>query len=408
MMLSEEDIVGFCKMFDYDLRKSHNGRWIDQKCTPDVVWSVSDFVLNYVDNVGTHFSPKDIWKSEYAKETIAETFSKPGTDNSNAENEYDKVFSQPLNMLCYAGVLKDVGKSNRHSYVVDNRAVLDYIAVNDICAFRFLCIYIEKVLNDSGIYWLFKSFFTKQDKPSFNTLKEAFVGFCHEHTSIKGELEPKRIFPKVLNPLSCQNQKLGSKKGYLSKTHITRSDLMYNKDNFRDVYRNKPKNVTRKEWLAQNKDIDIRKGYFEQQWSRSKRLLVSFNEEYRNNQSELTMFVDGHNDSETVTQLHHIFPKSDFPEIMHYLENVIALTPNQHFAFAHPGNDTRRIDEGAQKILLIAKTRSIEQNINSNEETIFEFAKLLYVLSIGWEDEDVKSISEGDYAEVIHEINVHY
>ena len=75
MKLCEEDIIEFCKMFNYDIRKSHYGRWIDQKCTPDVVWSVSDFILNYVDNIKPHFSPKDIWNSEYAKETVAETFS---------------------------------------------------------------------------------------------------------------------------------------------------------------------------------------------------------------------------------------------------------------------------------------------------------------------------------------------
>ena len=76
-MLKDSDIVLFCEQKDYDLRKSHNGRWIDQKCTPDVVWSISDFVLDYVDNISSQFTVKDIWQSDYAKETIAETFSKP-------------------------------------------------------------------------------------------------------------------------------------------------------------------------------------------------------------------------------------------------------------------------------------------------------------------------------------------
>ena len=50
-MLKLEDIEIFCNSHNYDLRVSHNGRWIDQKCTPDVVWSIADFVLNYVDIV---------------------------------------------------------------------------------------------------------------------------------------------------------------------------------------------------------------------------------------------------------------------------------------------------------------------------------------------------------------------
>ena len=96
----------FLYQHNYDIRESHNGRWIDQKCTPDVIWSISDFVLDYVDTVNECFTVKDIWQSEYAKQTIAETYSKPGTDERTAENEYDKVFSQPLNMLCYAGIPK--------------------------------------------------------------------------------------------------------------------------------------------------------------------------------------------------------------------------------------------------------------------------------------------------------------
>ena len=105
-----EDIQRFCDNNNYDLRVSGNGRWIDQKCTPDVVWSISDFVLNYLEQNGDNveFTVRDIWNSEYAKQTIADTYSKPGVDEDDAENEYDKVFAQPLSMLCYAGVIQDI------------------------------------------------------------------------------------------------------------------------------------------------------------------------------------------------------------------------------------------------------------------------------------------------------------
>ena len=79
-MLTQQDLEIFCNQHDYDLRKTGNGRWIDQKCTPDVIWSIADFVLDYVDNVKDVFTVKDIWQSDYAKQTIAETYSKPGTD----------------------------------------------------------------------------------------------------------------------------------------------------------------------------------------------------------------------------------------------------------------------------------------------------------------------------------------
>lgn len=37
-------IQKFLDEHDYDIRKTHNGRWIDQKCTMDVVCLVSDCI----------------------------------------------------------------------------------------------------------------------------------------------------------------------------------------------------------------------------------------------------------------------------------------------------------------------------------------------------------------------------
>ena len=408
-MLTQQDITAFCNGHDYDIRKSHNGRWIDQKCTPDVIWSIADFVLEYVDDVAPEFTVKDIWQSEYAKQTIAETYSKPGTDEKKAENEYDKVFSQPLNMLCYAGVLRDISPNTKHKYVIENRDVLEYIARNDMYALRFLQRYIEKVLTDSGLMPVFDAFFEKQDKAHFEAMKQAFIDFYHDYTPVKKQFEPKRIFTKVINPLAFARNKRGTEKGRMSKHKINRSDMMYNQDNFRDVYQGKPKEVTRKEWLAMHPEIDLRDGYFEQMMARNKRLLKDFTRQYRDNISELTQFIPGQDDRNAPTQAHHIFPKNEFPEIMHYLENMIMLTPNQHFGYAHPNNNTQVIDLAAQKVLLIAKTCSVRQNLASEtEDHIFEFGNLLRVLSVGWQDSEVLQIADNDYDDVIHTINYHY
>lgn len=394
---------------DYDLRKSRNGRWIDQKCTPDVIWSVSDFVLDYVDNVNEEFTVKDIWKSDYAKQTIAETYSKPGTDEKSAENEYDKVFSQPLCMFCYAGIIVDISETSRHRYKVKNRDVLEYIARNDVYALRFLHCYIEKVLSDSGLLLFFKNFFEKQNKATFNTLKQSFINFYHEFTPIKKDYEPKRIFTKVLNPLAFKYGKKGTEKGHMSSDIIKKSDMMYNRDNFRDVYRDKPKGISRKEWLIQHPDIDRRDGYFEQMMHRSKQILRDLINNNRNGISELSQFISEYKDYAPATQIHHIFPKNEFPEIRHYIENLIALTPNQHFGYAHPNNNTQVIDTAVQKMLLIAKTYSIKKNICDNaEETIYEFSNFLFVLSVGWDDGSVLEIADNDYNDVLHAINYHY
>lgn len=94
---------------------------------------------------------------------------------------------------------------------------------------------------------------------------------------------------------------------------------------------------------------------------------------------------------------------------MHFLENLIALTPNQHFGFAHPNNNTQIIDIAAQKVLLVAKTNSIRENLsNPAEDDIYEFSNLLVVLSTGWDDETVLEINQDDYTDVLHAINYHY
>lgn len=408
-----EDIQHFCDNNNYDLRLNPVGgsRWIDQKCTPDVVWSISDFVLNYLEQNGdeAEFTAKDIWNSEYAEQTIAETFSKPGTTEQSAKREYDKVFGQPLRMLCFAGIIYDVLPGVRHKYRVARKDILEFIAKNDLNSLRFLQTYIESVLKQSDLWNVFNDLFNNQDTNHFSILKTIFSNFYHEHTSIVGSLEINRIFPKVLNPVAYKYQKKGTIKGKLSTNIITRSDLMYNRDNFRDVYKDKPRGITRQDWLLFNPKIDIRKGYFVQMMCKAKKNLGDSIRTYRNNISELTTFDDAHIDMEPARQIHHIFPKNEFPEIMHYMENLIALTPNQHFLFAHPNNNTRIINTEAQKDLLIAKTYSIKHNLTcGTEEPLYEFRNFLFVLKTGWDDESVSEIAENDYADVIHAINVHY
>ena len=175
------------------------------------------------------------------------------------------------------------------------------------------------------------------------------------------------------------------------------------------MYSDKPKEISRQEWLILHPEFDVGNGYFEQMMSSAKRLLRGYISTTRQNLSELTQFIDGQTDTAPATQIHHIFPKNEFPEIMHYLENLIALTPNQHYGYAHPNNNIQVIDVETQKILLIAKTYSIKSNIeNENEETIFAFENLLYILSIGWDNVDVLEIEANNYNDVLHSITYHY
>ena len=157
-MLTQQNIIDFCNQYDYDIRKSGNGRWIDQKCAADVVTVVADCIYNYaLEDEDGIFTTPEIWHYQYTVENVEAIFKKPGVENESAKNEYDKFFQQPMEMLANAQVLKKTKRGNRNYYQVNDMAVLEYIALRERNALFFLKTYIEKVLKDSGIYDAFRS-----------------------------------------------------------------------------------------------------------------------------------------------------------------------------------------------------------------------------------------------------------
>lgn len=92
-MLTEKNIIDFCNSYNYDIRQSHNGRWIDQKCAADVVTVVSDCIYNYViENGNVIFTTGDIWHYKYTVENVESVFKKPRVESKFAIHEYDKFF----------------------------------------------------------------------------------------------------------------------------------------------------------------------------------------------------------------------------------------------------------------------------------------------------------------------------
>ncbi len=55
----------YLSQFDLDVRKSNDARFMDQKCTPDVVCFIADSVINTVIDVKKTFTVNDIWESQY-------------------------------------------------------------------------------------------------------------------------------------------------------------------------------------------------------------------------------------------------------------------------------------------------------------------------------------------------------
>lgn len=405
-MLTQQSIIDFCSQFDYDIRISHNGRWIDQKCAADVITVISDCIYNYeLENPGSTFTTPDIWHYRYAVENIESIFKKPSVESDAAKNEYDKFFQQPMEMLANAQILIKTKKGTRNFYKVNNIEILEYIALREKNAMFFLKTYIEKVLTDSGIMDSFNAFFMHQTKDMYNAVKNCFSNFVIENTNINGKVECNRIFIKVLNPLAYYRNSYGTEKGHLSKHAITYDMLMYNRNNFRDIYSDKPKGVTRQEYAMEH-PAEVNTAYYRYQSAKAKKFLRLFNEQNRAGQTE---HIESRHLVDKATHMHHIFSEADYPEICFYLENLIALTPTQHLNYAHPDGRTQEMSEQYQHILLLSKADRIQENLaNAIIEHIYDFADFLFVLNVGFDNDDVLEIANMDFGSVVNAINVHY
>lgn len=398
----QQRIIDFLNKYNYDIRQSNNARWIDQKCTPDVISIIADCILEYTKyNTDTEFSVSDIWHSQYARENILTIFSKPDTDSDNAKNEYDKFFGQPIKLLAYSHVLIGQKKGNKYIYRIGNLDLLEYIMQRDTNALTFLILYIQKVLKDSDIYNEFEYFFINQNKESFHDLKTKFTEFTITYTDINTSVECGRIFTKILNPLAFKLQKKGTEKGNISKTIITMDELRYNRINWRDELSDKDKTITRKEHSLLNIKVDTTAQYFIQ---RAKKIVRRYNQIHNNDLSELKQ----QNETVQATQIHHIFPVSEFPSISDYVENLIALTPNQHLSMAHPNNQTMYIDRDFQYICLLAKTTTIMNGYEHINDNIYDFNKYKTVLNTGLNTTQFNTIKDLDFTTLLTTIDLFY
>ncbi len=403
MWIKGDYINQFLNNNNYSIKVSGNGRWIDQKCTPDVVSIVSDCILEFAKSnpCTTQFSSLDIWHSKYTENNILSIFKKPGTENKNARNEYDKFFQQPMEMLAYSKVLTKRKDGKRNYYSINEHNILEFLSMGEKNALIFLQFYIEKVLSDSGIINVFNDFFDNPNQRTYEKVKDIFTLTTKQYTKINGDTESWRIFTKVINPLAFKYNSEGTERGRISRDKISYDMLMYNRDNFRDVFSQKPRGLTRDEY-ALKKKTSPNQSYFTYCSSKAKKYLRSFNDTFRNGKSEI-------DDENNAVQIHHIFPESQFPDICGFYENLIALTPNQHFINAHPNGNTAKIDRGYQYRCLQCKLRNICSNSSSCcEDHIYDKDRFLKVLDIGLETDEFEQINNFSYDNVLNLLNKFY
>jgi hypothetical protein len=369
-----EKIKNHLDSIDFDLRKSGNARFIDQKCTPDILSSIAESILELAENEeDIAFTVKDVWSSAFANDVMIERFQKPAVTHPGAQNEYDKVFSQPIKLLEYAQILKIWGKNGAsNTYKINDIDILKHISLNDNKSLDFLISYLNKVLKDSNLTYLFDNFFEKQNKQSFNELKDGYCNFIIKYTPINGDTEVRRIFTKIINPLAFRNKSLGTKGGRLSPMPISYAELFYNRVNFRDI--TKPKGEPRKLFLESLGDDSSSESY---QIEKAKRQIKKYHEQ----KSETHRFQH-----ESANHVHHIFMKSEFPELSDTFENLILLTPTQHLNFAHPDGNTQRISIPYQLVCLLAKLDSIEES-EFWADDFYDLSKFKQVINIGFDKE---------------------
>jgi len=339
---------------DVDIRNS-GYRYMDQKVTPDVLAFIADCIVNLPTDVAASFTKGDIWRSQYFSKNVVMMFNKPGAENETMRHEYDKFTAQPLKTLAFAGVLTETLVGRENHYSINNQEILEYIALRDRNAFHFLHLYLTAVMRRSGFMPRIQAYIDKGrggvlTADDFDFLKTSFISFMIGHTNINGEVEIRRIFPKVINIFAVANGVPGSRSGRMTEGAYLYSDLMYNEVNFRDL--KKEKGVSRQE-----ADYVIERQVEYKNYEMQKAMAAIRKHHYPNSEVRDT-FGNGE-----ATQVHHIFPKGRYPQFRSTPENLILLTAQQHNSKAHPSNRTTEIDPDYQIVCLLSKLDSVKKSV---------------------------------------------
>lgn len=358
----------YLSQFDLDIRKSHDARFVDQKCTPDIVCFMADCVMNMVATKPV-FVINDVWETQYFIRNTRVIFNKPWANDKKAYNEYNKVLSQPLKLLAYAHILNVKMVDGTLTFSVANEELLDYISRKDINSYNFLYCYFMKVMLDSGFMKYFEeyaNYCVENPVAARDEIYERYYRLINGNTPSHSRLDIRRMFHKVLNVYAAEHHLRGSN-GKITYY----SDLMYNKKNWRDM--DKDKTVTRQEAMTPEKieKQEAINAYYVQKAIALIRKIHSVSE-----------VKDSLGNGEA-TQVHHIFPKSHFPQIAHYVENLILLTATQHNTKAHPSNKTQQVNKDYQLVCLLAKADSIENSLSRFGEKYYRKESFVYVINTG-------------------------
>lgn len=377
--------------FDFDIRKSRDARFVDQKCTPDIVCFIADCILNLIATKPI-FVINDLWETQFFILNSRVIFNKPWANDKNAYNEYNKVLSQPLKLLAYARVLGVSKVNGSLTFYVQNEELLDYIARKDINAFNFLYYYFTKVLDDSNFMKHIEEYQKNWMRNLDCARKEVYDQYyrlINGNTPSHSVLDITRMFHKVFNIIAVKNGTPGSK----GKHPMMYSDLMYNRVNSRDILFYKEKTMSRKEaheGASHDTRADEINSYYMQKAIGLIRKIHTRSEVH-------DVWAYGE-----ATQVHHIFPRSQYPEIAHYVENLILLTATQHNTKAHPKNNTQIIDPNYQMVCLLSKADTIQNSLELYGDKYYRKESFINVVNTGLDLDISSRATFPDIKQTIH------
>lgn len=378
---------------DFDIRQTHDARYVDQKCTPDIVCFIADCILNTSCATKT-FTINELWDERFFVDNCRIIFGKPSPADPSARNEYNKVLCQPLKLLAYAHVLA-VKKDDRTLFFsVADMEMLEYISVKERNAYNFMLMFFKKVLSDSGLMRIFEEYkenYKSDPKSAKAKIYTKYHRFISANTPSHSKTDVDRIFHKVFNLYAYSNMLPGSN-GKILEWY----DLMYNKINWRDKGK-KQKALTRQQAVAAEREQMNQNLYIEYQVNKAIRKV-------RDKQGTISEVNDDLANG-IATEVHHIFSKSKFPELATYFENLILLTSSQHRQKAHPNSNFQLIDKEYQLVCLMAKSRTVENYINTHGESFYSKKSFLHVVNKGTSTNVLK---ENDSFDTIRQFIHHY
>jgi len=360
----------------------------EQKTTPDLIWCIANVILNFAkENWGMVFSDENVRSSAIFNSFMQDYFSK--APQEKAKNEYNKVSSYQLGLLAYSGVLEQLSTGPK-TYKIKSKEALEYLAVNDFNAAKFLGEYTKKFLKDNDLEKIFYKYRINPSQQNYLEAKEAYWQWALVNTAVKGVSKDHtyRVFNKIFNVFCYVSQVPGEDGSNIKAGPCPYSFLIYNRENFRD--KDMPAGMTRTQYREEVLSEIDRQGVVGTLEQKAK---DAVKKKY-NNDSEIKELKWGYA-SGRVVEAHHILPKHSYSQFSLSRENLIVLTPDQHRSIAHQGS-YRTSSYEFQVVCLKKKFENIKLSIMNGEDfyNLSEFVKIINAL-FSWnlsEDSEVNLI----------------